>query len=347
MQSVFDESILLEEIKFNIKLIVLGEGKVGKTSLVEVFLGNAIPVQYLPTIGNTTNKKNYILKENEKTLKIMLSIWDLGGQRSFNPFNPSLYANSDIAILVFDLTRPKETLQNLKNEFLENANKYSEDFLLLYVGNKIDLLSEEKPVKIAIKEYLTQNDHLMLTSAETGENVVDCFELLIYTFLKKAEMLNPDIVLNNPANEFLNLIGKNEEKLKSKLIDLANIDSIFQKIKPHPKKVKEESIIEKEDKELKYYEFLRQELDKNEMKRIEVVDRFLKNLSELDDTIKHLKKSQIKSILGLIDNLKSLLINSMKDFEKNANLLIKLNREEFELVKVISKYNEEQSILNQ
>ncbi|MFX1363330.1 MAG: Rab family GTPase [Promethearchaeota archaeon] len=336
-----------EEIKFNIKIVICGEGKVGKTSLVDAFLGNEIPEQYLPTIGNITNKKDYILKENDKKLKILISIWDLGGQRSFNPFNPSVYTNTDIAILVFDLTRPKETLEKLKEDFLETLNKYSEDFLSLYVGNKLDLLDKPESTKIAIQEILAKNDHIMLTSAKTGENVAECFELLISSYLKREEILNPDLIISNPTKEFYSVIGKNEEKLKSKLLDLTKIDSIFESIKLKPKKVEKESAIEKLDKkdeEQKYNDFLRQELDKNEEQRLELLDRFLINLSELDETINHLKKSQTESILELIDDLKRILINSIKDFEKNANLMIKLNREEFELVKVISKLNEEQSM---
>lgn len=277
----------------------------------------------------------------------MISIWDLGGQRSFNPFNPSVYTNTDIAILVFDLTRPKETLEKLKEDFLETLNKYSEDFLSLYVGNKLDLLDKPESTKIAIQEILAKNDHIMLTSAKTGENVAECFELLISSYLKREEILNPDLIISNPTKEFYSVIGKNEEKLKSKLLDLTKIDSIFESIKLKPKKVEKESAIEKLDKkdeEQKYNDFLRQELDKNEEQRLELLDRFLINLSELDETINHLKKSQTESILELIDDLKRILINSIKDFEKNANLMIKLNREEFELVKVISKLNEEQSM---
>ncbi|MFW9987803.1 MAG: Rab family GTPase [Candidatus Odinarchaeota archaeon] len=332
------------------KLLVCGEGKVGKTSLIESFLGNEVPEQYLPTIGNVTNKKVYLLKENDKTLKIQLSIWDLGGQRSFNPFNPSLYSNTDIAILVFDLTRPKETLNNLKEVFLKSLNQNSEDFLLLYVGNKIDILEKDNSVKMALQEFFAQNDHLMLTSAKTGENVADCFELLLSTYLKKEEILNPDLILDNPSNAFHNLISKDEEKLKNKLIKITEIDSVLENIEPKPKLVEEEKVVEKEekeDKEIKYYEFLRKELDQNELQRLEVTDRFLISLSELEDTIKHLKKSKTTSLIGLIDDLKKILISAKKEFEKNADLMIKLNSEEFELMKVISKFNEEQSIINQ
>ena len=115
----------------NIKIVLLGEGAVGKTSIIKSFLGREFLVEYLPTIGNETHRKDYRIKDLEKVINITL--WDAGGQKSFNPFNPTLYSDVDGTLLVFDLTKPKETLINLKKEFLENANRYSEEVLILYI----------------------------------------------------------------------------------------------------------------------------------------------------------------------------------------------------------------------
>ena len=95
--TTFGDSILEEAI--NIKLVVLGEKNVGKTSLVNTFLGEELPSEYLPTIGNNVNHKDYVLDN----VKIRVNIWDCGGQKAFNPFNPAVYNNVDAAFLVFDL----------------------------------------------------------------------------------------------------------------------------------------------------------------------------------------------------------------------------------------------------
>ncbi|MEE9377277.1 MAG: Rab family GTPase [Candidatus Lokiarchaeia archaeon] len=324
----------------NIKLAILGEGAVGKTSVVKSFLGEEIPDRYLPTIGNETHKKDYIIKKTENVIRV--SLWDFGGQRGFNPFNPTLYANIDIALFVFDLTRPKETLKNIKSEFLEHVNRYSEEVLTLYVGNKLDLISSDDQVKTSIKDFLAKKDHVILMSAKTRENVDKCFELVIHTFLRKAEIMYPDVVFSDTAKGFLTLIGTNEKELKERLVNLTNIDTVFQKIKPKPK-TKKKVVDEKKDKDLKYYEFLKQELQKNENQKNDVFDQFLINISELDKTINHMKKTQVKSVQNTIDNLKELLIAAKIDFEKNNDFIRKLNAEEFELVKIISKTREEQS----
>ncbi|UCD01201.1 MAG: GTP-binding protein [Promethearchaeota archaeon] len=328
----------------NLKLVVLGEGEVGKTSIINAFLRKEIPMQYLPTIGSITTKKEYVIKENQNEVRIILSIWDAGGQRSFNPLNPAIYADLDIVLLVFDLSRPKETLKNLKSEFLENANRYSEEILSILVGNKLDLLSVNDEVKETIKSFLTKNDNLIFISAKTSENITECIELLIYTFLRKAEILYPDVVLTNISQLFLKLINKNEKQLKSRLINLKNIDKVFQKVEPKLK-VKKATDIEKKDKDLVYYDFLKQELNNNDIQKNEVMDRFLINLTELNKTIQHIKKSQSTSVEESFIDLKDFLMNAKKEFEMNLELMTKLNREEFELVKIITKFREEHSKL--
>ena len=209
----------------------------------------------------------------------------------------------------------------------------------------MDALTNVKQIKTNLNNFLAKNDNVVFVSAKTGENINECFELLIYTFLRKAEILYPDIIQNNTATRFLNLINKNENQLKIGLINLKNLDSILKKQKIKPK-IKEESVEEKEIKELKYYDFLKQELENNTTQKSDIMDLFLINLSELDKTIEHLKKTHSKSVKDLIDNLKELLIITKKDFEQNVDLIAKLNREEFELVKIISKTKEEQSKLN-
>lgn len=330
----------------NLKLVVLGEGDVGKTSIINAFMGRQFPDQYLPTIGSETTKKEYIIEKSGNITRVLLSIWDTGGQRSFNPFNPALYKNLDIALLVFDLTKPKETLLQLKEKYLEHVNYYSEDVLRLFIGNKLDLLTDNEELKSLLNKFLTKNDNAIFISAKTCENVNECFELLIYTFLRKAEILYPDIIQPNTSTGFLDLIHKKEELLKTRLINLVNLDSMLKKQRIKPKDKEKPIKEEEETKELKYFNFLKQELEKNATQKCNIMDQFLINLSELDKTIAHLTKTHSKSVNDLVNGLKELFITAMQDFEQNVDLIAKLNREEFELVKIISKTKEEQLIQN-
>ncbi len=324
------------ENRINLKFVILGEGEVGKTSIINAFIGKDIPETYMPTIGSSISKKDYQLKETS----IKLSIWDLGGQKSYNTFNPAHYSNADAVLLVFDLTRPKKTLENLKKEFLDKMRYYSEECISLFIGNKLDACSVDIELSNIIKSFLTEKDHMILISSKTGKNIQDCFELLIYTFLKKAEILNPDTVPENTSNDFINFLGKTEHSLKDQLVNINSIDSELKKIKSKPK-FKTESPIEIEDTELKYYEFIQQELKKVELEKINSLDEFLINLSELEKAITHLKKSHIKSVEEAINGMKNLLLTSQKESESNLDVLQKLNREENELLIIGNKLRQE------
>ncbi len=105
----------------NIKLVILGTGEVGKTSIVQSYLGKEVPSTYIPTIGSNISRKEYRL-ENEH---IRVNLWDIGGQRSFNPINHSFFNKVDAAFLVFDLSELKESLNELQKVYLKQIKEFS------------------------------------------------------------------------------------------------------------------------------------------------------------------------------------------------------------------------------
>ena len=329
------------EKNVNLKLVVLGEGEVGKTSIINAFLGKDIPTRYLPTIGNKTSRKGYVLKKKETV--ITLNIWDTGGQ-SFNVLNPVYFRNVDIAIIVFDLTRPKETLNNIKKEFIDKVKYYSEESLTIIVGNKLDLFSVDDKFGETISNFLDTRDNFIFLSAKSGENVKDCFELLLYTFLKKAEILTPDIITENTAEEFIQVLGKNEKTLKKNLLKIGTINSFLKKLEVKPP-IKTKSQEKEEKSELKYQDFIKQELQKVEYQKNEVLDKFLITITELEKSLTHIKKSHIKSVDDVIKNLKDLFLISAKESQEYYELVQRLNREENELIIIVNKKEDEKQEL--
>jgi len=328
----------------NLKLIVLGEGEVGKSSIINAFIGEEISERYIPTIGSVTFRKEYILKEISKIIR--LTIWDIGGQKAFNPYNPAYYSNADLALLIFDLTKPENTLKNLKKEFEEKMSTSSEECISIFVGNKLDLFDIDKGLKNTLQDFFNDRDHFILLSAKTGVNIKDCFELLIFTYLQRAELLAPDLVQENSANFFLKSLGRDEKSLKSNIINLKSINSALEQFKSIPK-ANAEVTTENNTSELKYHEFIQQELHKVGQQKDNIRDQFLINLSELEKALTHIKKSNIKSVGDVIINLKNLLTSSKNDFEQNLEFIQKLNREENELIIISSKLiNENQETDN-
>lgn len=327
----------------NLKLIVLGEGDVGKTSIINAFLDEEFSESYMPTIGSVTTRKEYLLSENAMSIK--LTIWDLGGQKSFNPYNPAHYSNADLAILVFDLTKPEDTLKNLKKEFEEKLGNSKEECISLLAGNKLDLFEENSTIKKTLQNFLKERDNFILTSAKNSINVNDCFELLLYTYLKRAELLASDLIQEGTANDFLKLIAKDEKFLQTKLTNINTIESVIEKmsLKSESKTI---DFTEDDTNELKYQEFIQQEIYKVRNQKNDILDQFLINLSEFEKALTHIKKTHIKSTGEMVDALRNLLITSKNDFEQNIKLIQKLNLEEHELMIINSKLKTESQDIN-
>jgi small GTP-binding protein len=324
----------------NLKLGVYGEGSVGKTSLVNVFLGKEVPKKYTPTINSKVSKKEYILKKTGVTFK--LNIWDVGGNRAINPtINNAFFSDVDLALIVFDLTRPELTLKSHEKNFLDRINRYSEEPLTLIVGNKLDNLLLNNEFKKAIQDYLGGKKSFSITSATSELNVDNCFELLIYTFLKKSEILLPDLFPENSSLEFIELIGKTEEELRGQLVNLISIDLKHRDLKPKIKIADTPS--QKEDKERKYHEFIQQELQKISYQKTAISEKFLQSITKTEKELNQLKKQNIKSTIELVDMLRKALEISKRNCEQQVETLIRLKREENELLIISSKFREDKS----
>jgi len=166
------------------KIVLLGDGMVGKTTLRRVFMGKGFSEAYIMTFGCDFAVKDVIL---ENGVKVRLQIWDLAGQPSFEKIRKSYYKGSKGAILVYDTTR-RETLEHVPlwvKELFSNTGK--KEIPIVLVGNKIDLrirqkshVSTEEGQKM--KEFLQENFKLNVlfieTSAKTGENVDTAFKIL-------------------------------------------------------------------------------------------------------------------------------------------------------------------------
>jgi Ras-related protein Rab-1A len=120
-----------------IKCAFVGDGTVGKTSLVNNFTGkSSFMEQYLMTIGvNIVVHK----METNNGVKINFAIWDLGGQQRFNVVRNQFYKGSQLIVYVYDLTN-KESFDNLVN-WLDEVHKSvpMSAYKGFLVGNKLDL----------------------------------------------------------------------------------------------------------------------------------------------------------------------------------------------------------------
>ncbi|MFW9930117.1 MAG: Rab family GTPase [Candidatus Thorarchaeota archaeon] len=175
---------------FFMKLILCGDGAVGKTALRERYLGRGFSQSYLQTIGAdfaTTDKEIIVEGKNHS---VQYQIWDLAGQSEFQAVRSSYYEGCYGSFMVFDVTRP-ESFNNIEkwiNELWQNSGKGAVPVILL--GNKVDLKDKfpEHVQDAQIKSYLERLNEkcrpynfscdYLETSALTGKNVELAFRNL-------------------------------------------------------------------------------------------------------------------------------------------------------------------------
>ncbi|MFX1385552.1 MAG: GTP-binding protein [Promethearchaeota archaeon] len=176
------QKIKAQSAEYAFKLILGGEGGVGKTSMVHRFVEDSFQKDYKSTIGTSIMKKECEFKGLDS--KVRFVIWDLAGQAQFKRVRQSYLKNAEAGILVYDVTR-KETLDNVENWF-EEIKIVSPAISLILVGNKIDLedkrmIPPEQGEELAKKLNLSYIE----TSAKTGENINDAFKMLALEIIKR------------------------------------------------------------------------------------------------------------------------------------------------------------------
>ena len=119
-----------------IKLLLIGDSCVGKTSLLLRFCDNFFPESHMATIGVEFKEK--IITINDKNYKIHL--WDTAGQERYSSLTKNFYKHAQGIIFVYDVNNI-ESFQNLKN-WIKNPDYEKRNVKIIIVGNKIDLKKE-------------------------------------------------------------------------------------------------------------------------------------------------------------------------------------------------------------
>ncbi|MHA1345391.1 MAG: Rab family GTPase [Candidatus Heimdallarchaeaceae archaeon] len=168
---------------YMIKLVLIGDSAVGKTSIRNNYLGLGFEKEHLTTLGadfaaTTKTVDNYQIK---------YQIWDLAGQPMFKNVRPRFFKGCFGALAVFDITR-KETFHNLTN-WIQELYQYSGRGVVpvIILSNKMDLENHAVTVEEAqefieklnkkTKEHKIENFFLE-TSAKTGQNIEEAFRIL-------------------------------------------------------------------------------------------------------------------------------------------------------------------------
>jgi Ras-related protein Rab-7A len=132
--------------KNTLKIIVIGDSGVGKTSLIQTYFSGKFSNTHRPTLGADFVSGTVNLNGKEITMQV----WDTAGQEKFQSIGTAFYRGSDCCVIVYDITNPTsfEKMNNWKHEFIEQGGiTNAEKFPFVIIGNKCDKEAERKVQK--------------------------------------------------------------------------------------------------------------------------------------------------------------------------------------------------------
>ncbi|KAI1436998.1 putative RHO3 protein [Xylaria sp. CBS 124048] len=115
------------------KLVLLGDGASGKTSLLNVFTRGYFPTVYEPTVF-----ENYVHDIFVDNVHIELSLWDTAGQEEFDRLRSLSYDNTDVVVLCFSVDS-KDSLENVESKWVGEIQENCPGVKLVLVALKCDL----------------------------------------------------------------------------------------------------------------------------------------------------------------------------------------------------------------
>lgn len=177
------KSAIIPQGDFTCKLIILGDASVGKTSVTLRFVENRFQANYITTLGVNILRKSQNL--GKTSLKWIM--WDLGGQESYENYRKRFYGGAAAALMVFDVTNPT-SFTNLEAKWIkeiQNAQLNPRAMPVVVVANKIDLVDQIKVSTAEVAAFAKKfNFEFVETSAKTGANIEEAFQLLAYKYLQ-------------------------------------------------------------------------------------------------------------------------------------------------------------------
>ena len=175
---------------YRFKFVIIGDFAVGKTSIVRRYVDQTYSADYRSTIGLNVMVHSFKFLGNE----VSLALYDIGAQAYFKRLRKMYYRGAQAAFVVFDLSN-RETYENATKWFEELIDFIdNKDLPIVLVGNKSDLLDQrqidyQEGVQLASKfsENGLSKISYIETSALTGENIKDAFNLISYHYIMKSK----------------------------------------------------------------------------------------------------------------------------------------------------------------
>jgi len=177
----------MELKEVNKKIILLGDGKVGKTSIVSRYMSDSFDEGYIPGTGMVVYPKSLQFSFPNLVINLKMSICDMCGQKAYGRIRDTSMTGGQGIIIVGDLARP-ETISSIDEFWREEVKSTMGILPTVYFGNKLDLVDRgSAPAKLLEATGNKTGTLVILGSAKTGESIKELFD-------KMGEMLVADLV---------------------------------------------------------------------------------------------------------------------------------------------------------
>ena len=190
-ENLNDDESQDNDIDESIKVVLIGESGVGKTSIISQFTKGVFNIDLMSTNGATFCTKKKEFKEFKKS--ISFEIWDTAGQEKYRSLAKMFFKDAAVALIVYDITS-KKSFDEIKNYWMNLVKENGPKQIILYiVGNKSDL-TEQVNEEEARKYAQSLGISLWLTSAKTSTGIEELFEEIGKKYLSPEFSNNEEII---------------------------------------------------------------------------------------------------------------------------------------------------------
>ena len=163
---------------YTIKVVAVGNGGTGKTSMIRRFALNKFDTSYLMTLGvDFTTKGVTIRDQNNKDVNIKVVVADTAGQEYYSTIRPAYYSGAQGALIVFDLTNRK-SFESIPR-WISEISAYLPGIPMELVGNKIDLVDSRRVTSAEGQDMAKEKNMTFFeTSAKEGNGIDEVFNHL-------------------------------------------------------------------------------------------------------------------------------------------------------------------------
>lgn len=182
-----------------IKVAFVGNGAVGKTSIIGRYVNGLFNPDHIASIGSDFEVKKIVVDG----LSYDVQIWDTAGQEVYHSITPVYIQNSQILMLCFDPTNQNTSWEAQVQPWLDIIAKRKQTWMLFLVATKCDVYGEHEldaNLLAALKQKTKARD-VYITSAKTGTNIEDLFEGSLRSYLREPLEMDKGLHLDDEKKQ--------------------------------------------------------------------------------------------------------------------------------------------------